>query len=339
MPFIIPEVDSTVRTYGSATYRNAGLDGQDLTRVLYIAGWGRSGSTLAEGLLHQLPGMVGVGEIKFLWERGVTQNRRCSCGTPLRACGFWAEVFDHAFGDLPDLATVAALDAASNQFRTRDLPRLLARPYRADRRAGLADYHLTLGRLYHAVRTVSGAQVVVDSSKFPSYLVALLNTPGLEVRVAHLVRDPRAVAYSWQRRKPDPDAPGGGLMPRLHPGATALYWSAWNLATELVTRRAGVPYLRFRYEDLIADPAGTLTAITELAGLPAETVPAGVLPLRDRGTAVLGTTHQVSGNPIRFHAGTTTLRLDEEWKTDLAPAARWLTTTLTQPLRRRYRYR
>ncbi|MGI5238222.1 hypothetical protein [Dactylosporangium sp. CA-139066] len=47
------------------------------TRVLYLAGWGRSGRTLAESLLDRVPGLVGVGEIKFLWERGLLRNRRC----------------------------------------------------------------------------------------------------------------------------------------------------------------------------------------------------------------------------------------------------------------------
>jgi hypothetical protein len=302
------------------------------TRVLYIAGWGRSGSTLVEGMLDQVRGFVGVGEVKFLWERGLIENRRCSCGTPIRACEFWTSVLRRAYGRTPATETVLALDSASNRFRTRHLPRLLARPYATP--GDLTEYYAALGRLYRAMREESGAQVVVDSSKFPSYLVALLNTPGLDVRVAHIVRDPRAVAYSWQRHKPDPDAPGDAMMPRLNPGATALYWSAWNLATERLVRRAGVPYLRFRYEDLVTDPAATLTVIADLAGVQTDE-----LPLLDDETTVLAPTHQVSGNPVRFRTGATTLRLDDEWKLGLSPGARHLTGTLTAPLRRRYGYR
>jgi hypothetical protein len=305
----------------------------DATRVLYLAGWGRSGSTLAEGLLNQLPDLVGVGEVKFLWERGLVQNRRCSCGSPLRQCDFWTAVLRETFGDLPDEATVAALDAASRRFRTRHLPRLLLRPHRRPY-PDLAWYYAALGRLYRSAGAVRGARVVVDSSKFPSYLAALLHTPELDVRVAHIVRDPRAVAYSWQRDKEDPDAPGGGRMPKLHPGATAAYWSVWNLATERLVRRAGVPYLRFRYEDLVGDPDGTLGALGELAGVPGPAEPIGAAR-----EVVLERSHQVSGNPVRFRTGAVPLQLDDEWRTEMAPADRRIAAAVSGPLLHRYGYR
>jgi hypothetical protein len=309
-------------------------DPSPTTRVLYLAGWGRSGSTLAESLLDRVPGLVGVGEIKFLWERGLQQNRRCSCGTPLRSCEFWVRVLKEAFGELPDDATVRALDSASRRFRTRHLPGLLLRPGRSPDARRLLWYYGILARLYRAVAEVSGARVVVDSSKFPSYLTALLQSPELDVRVAHIVRDPRAVAYSWQRRRHDPDAPGGEEMPRMHPGFTALYWSAWNLATERIARRCGLRYLRFRYEDLVAEPAGTLRAITELAG-----VPGSGLPDRDDHEVLVPRTHQVSGNPMRFRSGPVALRLDDEWTTGMATRHRYLTGAVTVPLRHRYGYK
>jgi len=304
------------------------------TRVLYLAGWGRSGSTLAESLLDQVPGFVGVGEIKFLWERGLRENRRCSCGTPLRSCEFWVTVLQEAFGGVPDDATAEELDAASRRFRTRHLPGLLLRPTSPPEADRMLWYYEALERLYRAVTTVSGAQVVVDSSKFPSYLTALLQAPGLDVRVAHIVRDPRAVAYSWQRHKHDPDAPNGAQMPRMHPGFTALYWSAWNLATERITRRSGVPYLRFRYEDLVAEPAATLRTITELGGVP-DAAPA----LGERGELLAQRTHQVSGNPMRMRSGSVPLQLDDEWTTEMSPHHRYLTGAVTVPLRHRYGYR
>lgn len=301
-------------------------------RVLYLAGWGRSGSTLAEGLLNRRPDLIGVGEIKFLWERGLIQNRRCSCGTPVRQCDFWTAVLREAFGAVPDEATVADLDAASRRFRTRHLPRLLLRPHRQPYPGRFDWYYEALRDVYRAVGAVSGAPVVVDSSKFPSYLAALLHTPGLDVRVAHIVRDPRAVAYSWQRDKEDPDAPGDARMPKLHPGATAAYWSVWNLAIERLVRRAGVPYLRFRYEDLVGDPDGTLAAIGGLAGLPGITGAGG-------GEVVLDRSHQVSGNPVRFHTGAIPLQLDDEWRTEMATVDRRIASAVSGPLLHRYGYR
>ena len=42
--------------------------------VLYIGGMGRSGSTLVDRVLGQAPGVCSVGELVFLWERGVLAN-------------------------------------------------------------------------------------------------------------------------------------------------------------------------------------------------------------------------------------------------------------------------
>ncbi len=44
--------------------------------VLFTGGLGRSGSTLIEKLLNELPGTFAVGETIHLWERGVRDQER-----------------------------------------------------------------------------------------------------------------------------------------------------------------------------------------------------------------------------------------------------------------------
>jgi hypothetical protein len=304
-----------------------------VTPVLYLAGWGRSGSTILEAVLNQVPEFVGCGELKFVWRRGLIENRRCSCGTPLRECPFWTKVFEEAYGGIPD-ARLTALDAASARYRTRHLPSLLL-PGSRDRYArDLAWYRDDLVTLYRAILEVSGADLVVDSSKFPSHLVALLQARGLDIRVVHIVRDPRAVAYSWQRDKEDPDAPHGGRMPRLLPSVTGAYWSSWNLATERIARTNGLPYLRLRYEDMIADPRAAIGPVLELCGLPAARVPIG-----PDGTVGIGVSHQVSGNPIRFVQGAVRIRDDDEWTREMSATAQAVVNAVTTPVRQRYGYR
>ena len=60
--------------------------------VLYIAGWGRSGSTLLERLLAEVDGVTLLGEVVHLWERGVREDELCACGTAFSGCPFWSEV-------------------------------------------------------------------------------------------------------------------------------------------------------------------------------------------------------------------------------------------------------
>lgn len=59
------------------------------TRVLFIGGWGRSGSTLLERLVGSMDGTVSVGEMRDVWRRGVMGNRVCGCGAPFLSCPFW----------------------------------------------------------------------------------------------------------------------------------------------------------------------------------------------------------------------------------------------------------
>src|SRR5213592_2522435 len=97
-----------------------------VTKVVYIAGAGRSGGTLFEYLLAQRFGLFPVGELVFVWERGFQQNQLCSCGEPFLSCRFWAGVVEDAYGKLSqdDVAHIRALH--TRVARTRALPRLVA---------------------------------------------------------------------------------------------------------------------------------------------------------------------------------------------------------------------
>src|ERR1022692_3637443 len=69
----------------------------------------------------------------------------------------------------------------------------------------LDEYISYYARLYAAIIKVSGCELVVDSSKHPSLAHCLRWLPDVDLRVLHLVRDSRAVAYSWSRQVRRPD--------------------------------------------------------------------------------------------------------------------------------------
>ncbi len=68
---------------GRSRSRPAGAK-HDPPQVLYVGGWGRSGSTLLSHLLGRLPGMVSVGELRYVWQAGVEANELCGCGERVR---------------------------------------------------------------------------------------------------------------------------------------------------------------------------------------------------------------------------------------------------------------
>src|SRR5919201_2464721 len=102
-----------------------------MTRVLFIGGLGRNGSTLVDRVLGQTPGVVAVGELVFLWQRALLDGERCGCGEPFRSCPFWSEVGERAFGgwDRVNATQVRSLQHAVDRNRYLPLmrwPRLSA---------------------------------------------------------------------------------------------------------------------------------------------------------------------------------------------------------------------
>jgi hypothetical protein len=310
-----------------------------LVRVLYLGGLGRSGTTLLERLLGELNGVCPLGEVVHLWQRDVRDDERCACGKHFSDCEFWYQVGQRAFGGWHHVDVWRVLAMRDMVERTRFIPRL-ARLGRWDQhRVLVAEYADYYARLYTAAAEVSGAQVVVDSSKHAALAFCLRYAPQLDLRVVHMVRDSRGVAYSWTKRVTRPETDGTDEMTRYPPVRSAVLWNVHNMAFGLL-RRCGVPTMRVRYEELLAEPSATVTRIAEFAG---QTYVSTVDYLRmdQAGTpiATLGPCHSAAGNPMRFKVGEIPLRRDDAWRDKLPTAQRRLVGVLTAPLLGAYGYR
>ena len=200
-------------------------------------------------------------------------------------------------------------------------------------RERLGKFLLNTGRLYEAIRSVTGSRIVVDSSKEPAYGYAVSMVEDVDFRVLHLIRDPRATAHSWLKKKPQPDTETREYMHRKSAPESAVLWDAWNAAAETLWRRTPERYLRLRYEDFVADPRRSFERILDLVG---EEDPE--LPLLGEREVKLGVSHTVSGNPNRFDTGAVELRPDREWISKMKPRDRALVTALALPLLRHYGY-
>jgi hypothetical protein len=170
--------------------------------VLYIDGAARSGSTILARMVGAQPRFMTVGEAVLLWRFGVVSNGQCSCGQKFSACPFWQEVSDSAPGLFGKQAAQRYADFTTQAVLTsRTTPRLWTRRGRRELvRSVPSGYLDDIARLYRAVRSVSGADVIVDASKFAAYRFLLGLAGDLNVTPVHLTRDPRAVAFSWQRK-------------------------------------------------------------------------------------------------------------------------------------------
>jgi hypothetical protein len=286
-------------------------------------------------MLGELPGVEYVGELPLIWREGVMENTRCGCSAPFLTCPFWSKVGEVGFGGWDSLNVPSIMRLKASVDRHRFLPLLvrpgLSRPYqrRLERYAGL------LERLYAAMQEVSGARVIVESSSRPSTAFLLRRIPRIDLRLVHLVRDSRAVAYAWTKRVPRPEATGKGEeMPRFGVGTSAAKWTAFHWAMERLPR-LGVPSILVRYETFVADPQAAVREMAAHAGLhPSEGAFRGLGP----GDVELGMSHTIAGNPMRFRTGPLVVRRDDEWKRKLGPGQRVLVSSLSWPMLLRYDY-
>lgn len=302
--------------------------------VVYLGGFGRSGSTLVERMLGAAPGWANVGELVDLARSVARSDELCGCGLPFSRCPLWTEVGEVAFGgwteDVLDRLTRLQRAAA----RQRHLPGLLGS--RRPPSDALTDLRAAYARIYVAVAEVTGSHVVVDASKGPALGQALAGAPGIDLRMLNVVRDPRAVAWSWKRHLERPHATSGTEeMWRIPAHRAAAQWSTLQLEMAAIAGLGGVRSARLRYEDFVADPVGALVAATAALGVPLS--PAD-LPTVDEGRIVLGPSHGLAGNPTRFRSGPLELRRDDGWTTEMPATDRAVVTALTLPLLRAYGY-
>ncbi|MVU82794.1 sulfotransferase family protein [Nocardia sp. ET3-3] len=295
-------------------------------KILCVTGWCRNGSTILGNILNEIPGVFHVGELHFLWKnaagRGV--NELCGCGHKLVDCPFWSTVLPVGRPEGTTLEDHAdtVIRRQLGHFRTRHTWQVLGRGLRNEPMRAHAEL---LAQVYRTIAERSEARVIVDTSKMPGEAALLSHLDGVDPYYLHLVRDPRAVAQSWSKPKE--------YVYAMSAAKSTGYWTGFNLASHAIGRRYPRRSLFLRYEDFIADPAGTVDAVLRLC----EIDPAAN-PMSGR-TIELHANHTVTGNPDRFNTGVTVIRpTDDSWRGALPNSAKATATALSWPLALRYGY-
>lgn len=187
-----------------------------MTKLVYIGGYGHSGSTLLEYLLAASPETVACGEVASVL-RDRDRRGKCTCRRPIRKCSVWG----------PHFASPDTLDGMSHE----DLSRALV--------AQDGNAHAIL---------IDSTKTAWRSAAVPFRLAGVL---GGGFSLVHLVRDPRGVAWSGVKKAGRRGA--RPLLP-LRSVSAALGWWIANLACELFGSKYPDRYVRLRYEDVARSP-------------------------------------------------------------------------------------
>lgn len=304
-----------------------------MTKVVYIMGHGYSGSTLLTFLLSTHPQIATIGELGIApqaKEDLEPEQYLCSCKTPVRDCGFWQRVSSemakrgHAFdiwdADLdfrvhgggvadvllravqrgPVLETARSVGIQVVPAARREMDRVVAR----------------ISSLTEIVSRLKGCDTFLDSSKRPERATLMQRSGNFDMRVIHLVRDGRAVSWSSMKHL------------KIGPEEAARSWLADNGGSEHARRYfPGDRWMTLRYEDLCADPDGTLLRLHAFMGIPS----------RNGFHNFRAVDNHIIGNQMRL-SSTSEIRLDESWKQALTREQMTTIDRLVAPLNRRYGY-
>lgn len=227
------------------------------TKVLYIAGAGRSGSTFLSQLLSQNDDCQNIGQIRHL-PMSMQKGWRCSCGETLPECRYWGAVAArltelHGATAMQELrAGFGAFQKTSNQIEAWSKPRARAKIAAAHPR-----FLQLLASLYHCASAEAGGRSLIDSSKLPNLALALHLAEGIDLRILNLVRDPRAVAVSWSKLVKKPEV----LRQRSR------NWNKRANMGEQLAQLAPEAFLQIKYEDFASTPRPVLEQIQAWAGL------------------------------------------------------------------------
>jgi hypothetical protein len=204
-------------------------------------GTARSGSTILEILLGCGAHCVGTGELTSIVKDGWLANKICSCGRYFGQCELWSRVASRLALSDKQIEEWAAL-----QKRIDWHTGFVAQAFRLIPRQDMESYQRFNSNLLSAIREESGADVIIDSSKFAGRALALSRLPDIELCVICLTRSPEGLMASFRKPNKDEQRPKA-------PWAVFFYY-----ATVVVLLRVASVLLRkkivfLRYEDLIGD--------------------------------------------------------------------------------------
>lgn len=306
----------------------------DPVSVVYIVGSGRSGTTLMDTILGSHPDLYGAGELALLSVSDFFHQIYCPCQNRVDECPFWLKVVEVWFQrtGLTHLNQHNELRRKFEGPQMRGFTRLMRE--KMIRTSAFTEYALQTTELYRAIREVTGRTMIVDSSAIPMRALSLSMMPDIDLRVIHIVRDARGVAWSLKKGlKADPKAGIGASEVPRPVWRSSLTWIAYNLLSNWVCRQLPASNVAFcRYEDLSSSSESVLRRFGEFLQIDFEEI---IERIKSGGALKVGCSF--AGNRMRMK-GEVRIRLDTDWVQMLSPREKQTVLRMCGWLMRQYGY-
>ena len=272
----------------------------DRPKVIYIMGCGRSGTTILDILLGNHSGFFSVGEINNFFYAWNTKSF-CSCGSRLITCEIWKNIGKKYFSTYSEYNPIKMNNYQFKMERNRFILKQVMGLYNNDNHL---KYKLFTYNIFKDLQEMSYCKTMIDSSKSAGRAMALLKNEKLDVKIIHIIRDPRGVFYSFQKKIVG--TPVKNIL------SVAMYWNTNNILAELIKITSKKKFIRIRYEDLVTVPNKTINYIEKFIDESLDDLKEKIakeLPLERL--------HLPSGNRIRSQSSILKLSPDFTWKKNL----------------------
>jgi len=295
-------------------------------KVVYLTGFWFSGATILGRSLKSSEEVIYVGEIRDYWTKGLKKNEKCSCGERFENCSFWTKVTEEYINSFPvdDIKKISKdlneLEKTKNYFKLR---KFIKNKNDNNFRQLLEIYLKHTEKLYESISKVSGKNIIVDSSRLPSRLLALSLSTKIELFPIYMIRDPRGVINSLIKK----DFRNYGEI-RNNTFKHILTWNAKNLLSlDSVNKLNSNNTLYLWYKNFTRNPAQVLEKIKKILNC--------TLNYEEESGKVsinLEPGHVFTGNRSRHDTGKITITEDTKWKQELSWPRKVLVSVTSLPL-------
>lgn len=282
--------------------------------LIYIASTGRSGSTLLDMLLGSHSQIATAGEIQILPHEIIQKGfMPCGCGKAIPECSFWQEVIDRVRPLEQPQPQIHYFREKHNAGKTLRWKHLLEFNFQKILKLKQNEIDIYGENNYQLFKnfldiTEESNNVrpnwIVDASKDPYRLLWLSQSNLFNIKILHLVKNPKAFAYSMTRRIIT-DKTTKDQAYKL----TIQKTFSWLIHNHLFSKISQNyidknNYLLVNYEGLASEPEKTFNRILQFV----DCEPEGNFEEDFKSNTI----HTIAGNPMRYKPRK--IVLDEAWK-------------------------
>lgn len=287
-------------------------------KIIFIGSYPRSGSTILDVIIRKTKNsnFISIGEFFYVFEKGFTNNELCADGVKFLDHPFWKEIFlnlghERAAKELeffknPLFFPIFFFIGCINKtILINFFPNLFQ----------------TLNTALERVYKNSGKRIIIDASKDPRQLFILTLLRNVDIEILHLIRDSRATAFSWKKKKIYKE---NVYFKKKSILRSSLRWMNDHLWLILLAKiNYKIPYKQLFYENLDKIHSFTFFEKKYYVDLKKEVSKFNI---------------EIGGNVNKF-TNFKTINIDNEWKLKMKKIDSTFATFLTWPLIIYYNYK